>query len=83
VHARNRHAAFADRSGAAVSPSRKAEIPLPSLKDELAAPQRSTLSEWIKQCELAIVELHEGDAFGIAIKLLVLFFVSHEIGLPR
>jgi hypothetical protein len=42
-------------------------------------PQCAPLSEGLEERELPIVELREGDALGIAIKLLVLFFVSHEI----
>ena len=55
------------------------EIALPCLEDKLSALQCAPLPQRFQQRQLAIVEFRMGDALGIAIKLLVLFFVSHEI----
>ena len=58
------------------------EIALPCFEDKLSALQRAPLPQRFQQRQLAIVEFRMGDAFGIAIELLVLFFVSHEIDCP-
>jgi hypothetical protein len=46
---------------------------------EVTTPQRASFAGWLEQRELAVVGLCEGNASRIAVKLLVLFFVSHEI----
>jgi hypothetical protein len=49
-------------------------------EDEVTTPQRASFAEWlVEQRELAVVELCEGNVPRIAVKLLVLFFVSHEV----
>jgi len=48
-------------------------------EDEVTTPQRASIAEWLEQRELAVVEPCEGNAPRIAVKLFVLFFVSHQV----
>jgi len=48
-------------------------------EDEVTTLQRASFAGWLEQRELAIVEFCEGNASRVAVKLLVLFFVSHEV----
>ncbi len=65
--------------GFAAQDNRQAEIALPCFEDKFATSQRAPLSEWLEQRELAIVEFRKRDALRIAVKLVVLVFVSHNI----
>src|SRR5262249_4827526 len=54
------------------------DVALPGFVYHLATLHDATLSEWLKQRKLMIVELGERDAFRITVKLLVLLLASHQ-----
>jgi hypothetical protein len=56
----------------------QAKIPLPSFVNQLTALQNTSFAQWFQQRELLIIQLREGDAFRVAIKLFVLLFVGRH-----
>src|SRR5207245_6161247 len=54
------------------------EIALSSFENEIAALQDAPFSERFEQRKLVIVQLWERDAFGIPVKLLVLFLARRS-----
>jgi hypothetical protein len=55
----------------------QAEISLTRAKNHLAPPQYSPYTQWFQHRKLPIVQFRKSDAFGVAVKSLILFKFCH------